>query len=61
MGNNKKYEPYILKYKAHILKYVPCIFCRFKCQKNNKLKNRRKMRFLRRLNTAERGWNLFVF
>ena len=26
-GLCKKYEPYILKYKALILKYVPCIFC----------------------------------
>ena len=31
----KKYKPYISKYKALVLKQVPCIFCLSKCLKNN--------------------------
>ena len=33
----KKYKPYILKYKALISKYMPCIFHLFKCLKDNNL------------------------
>ena len=33
----KKYKPYILKYKALISKYMPCIFHLFKCLKDNTL------------------------
>ena len=34
-GFRKKHKAYISKYKAHILKQVPCIFCLSKCLKNN--------------------------
>ena len=33
----EKYKPYILKYKALILKYVPYIFCGNKSLNNNDL------------------------
>ena len=26
----KNYKAFVSKYKAHILKYVPCIFCAFR-------------------------------
>jgi hypothetical protein len=37
MAYRKKHKPCILKYKALISKYMPCIFCLFKCLKDNNL------------------------
>ena len=37
MAYRKKYKPYILKYKAHISKYVPCIFLPFQTPDSQQL------------------------
>ena len=37
MAYRKKHKPYILKYKALVLKYVPCIFAVYKYVKKNVL------------------------
>ena len=37
MAYRKNYEPYILKYKALILKYMPYIFCENKSLNHNDL------------------------
>ena len=41
----KTHMAYRKKYKALILKQVPCIFRLFKCLKNNALKNRKNQPF----------------
>lgn len=42
MGNCKKHEPYISKYIARILKYMPYIFRHFKLLINNNLQKQSK-------------------
>ena len=46
MACGKKHKPFILKYKAHISKYVPCIFCLFKFLINSNLQNLPKIIYL---------------
>ena len=46
MACGKKHKPFILKYKAHILKYVPCVFCLFKFLINSNLQNLPKIIYL---------------
>ena len=42
----KKYKPYILKYKALISKYMPCIFCLFKSLIHSNLQKFLKFSYL---------------
>ena len=46
MACGKKHKPFILKHKAHISKYVPCIFCLFKFLINSNLQNLPKIIYL---------------
>ncbi|PWL78655.1 MAG: hypothetical protein DBY24_07160 [Prevotellaceae bacterium] len=45
MAYRKKHKPCILKYKALISKYMPCIFCLFKYLKNNNLQKLSKSHY----------------
>ena len=46
MACGKKHKPFILKHKAHISKYVPCVFSLFKFLINSNLQNLPKIIYL---------------
>ena len=46
MACGKKHKAFILKHKAHISKYVPCVFSLFKSLINNNLQNLPKIIYL---------------
>ena len=46
MACGKKHKPFILKHKAHISKYVPCVFCLFKFLINSNLQDISKIIYL---------------
>ena len=46
MACGKKHKPFILKHKAHISKYVPCVFCLFKFLINSNLQDLPKIIYL---------------